>query len=432
MLRFIINAAFMAWMATASTDFDRSLQGDFSWDITPDATYPKIGFDDASSNDEAQFKYTYTGTLVDNVKYLQAAVYQSDCSGAPGSGLVLNPYTPDTAAHALSLSVDIDQAHIADDANVYTEAGDGLSATIAFCVRVDYMYNDGSSTDSVNFNEQKVTITVDLTANFTLTSIATDRTAADQTNDNTNLDYPVTAFICDANSAEVVSPAALTQGDTLRFCVHVDDTVTTQDVYVHDILSATLTQPTGAGSATQIITASTPSAISAKDCQYDGICNIQTQLLSKYFTVANPGPLQVDGIAILSFGAAATQPPNRRLRVPIRGLISVEQVKAMIEARDLQQQTPDSANSPFSLEVPISATSDAQAEEPASNNNTAIIIGVVVGVLLLLAIGTGIYCYCKSKARQAEKEVHVSKYEAPVAYAENGGRPANGEHARVS
>jgi hypothetical protein len=77
-----------------------------------------------------------------------------------------------------------------------------------------------------------------------------------------------------------------------------------------------------------------------KVCRESGICNVKTQLLSKLFTDINPGDLRVDGVAILAFGKASLMPSSaptpvtvtRRLRAPISGLLTGDDVKAFMAA----------------------------------------------------------------------------------------------------
>jgi hypothetical protein len=60
-----------------------------------------------------------------------------------------------------------------------------------------------------------VTITFDLTANFTLTEISADRTSADSEAANADLAYLAEAYICLDDNSEVANPTALEQGSLL-------------------------------------------------------------------------------------------------------------------------------------------------------------------------------------------------------------------------
>jgi hypothetical protein len=136
---------------------------------------------------EIVFMYNFTGTLDAN-KSLLPKLYLADCktAGTPGALSIDNSIAGDE----LTLNVDVVQTLI-DPSDYYTPAPDELSANI-FCVRVDYMYTPfgSSASESVNFHETRVTISVDLTAGFKLTNINDERTDADEEGADAELDYP--------------------------------------------------------------------------------------------------------------------------------------------------------------------------------------------------------------------------------------------------
>jgi len=141
-------------------------------------------------------------------------------------------------------------------------------------VRVDHKDLDGTE-ESINFHETIVDTSVDVTANFTLTSIATDRTATDAEAANAETGCPVEAYFCVDDNTED-APGSLAQGSALQVCVKMDDTVT-EDVYVKDILASVVSQ-------------------------LDGPASSSTN------TEPDPADLLVDGVAILTFGTV-----NRRV-----------------------------------------------------------------------------------------------------------------------
>jgi hypothetical protein len=108
------------------------------------------------------------------------------------------------------LDIDLDIIHENISNSVHYQDINASAAIIGFCVRVDYNYIDGDGlTESINIYEANATITVDLTANFTLVAISAERTSADSEAADFKLDYPVEAFICLDNNSEVLSPVAL-------------------------------------------------------------------------------------------------------------------------------------------------------------------------------------------------------------------------------
>ena len=119
-------------------------------------------------------------------------------------------------------------------------------------------------------------IGVDLTANYTLTGIKADRTAANNKAANASLDYPVEAYICLDDNSKVLSPAALTQGSFLQVCVKIVDSVIVDKVLVEDILLLFLSQPSGASGPTDtcLIVGANADALTDKVCREGGICNV--------------------------------------------------------------------------------------------------------------------------------------------------------------
>jgi hypothetical protein len=175
------------------------------------------------------------------------------------------------------------------------------------CLRVDYSYSyvDGDGViDSIKFYETNVTITVDLTATFTLTEISADCTSADSEAANADLAYPVEAYICLDDNSVVANPVALAHGLFLQVCVRINDNVVIDNILVEDILTFIVTQPDGTATDSDTITNAVTDHLTDKVCRESGVCNVKTQLQSKFFTDINPSDLRVDGVAILAFGKA--------------------------------------------------------------------------------------------------------------------------------
>lgn len=408
---------------------NRMLEGDFDWDINLDPLFPQIAFDDATEQSEVVFLYNFTG-IVTAEKYLDVKLYQKDCETRADDTAIT--FRQDFAAgEELQVDIDIVQETISESVH-YTENPSGLSAIIDFCVRVDYFYDVDGRKESINFHETKVTIDVSLVANFTLTTVSIDRTGADAENANANLDYPVEAYICGNDNVEILDPPALTQGSMLQFCVRMDnELVQTENVFVEDILVAILSQPGGVGDNLDsvIVTNTNPDALSEKVCRDNGICNVKSQLPSKYFVAADPKPLRVDGVAILSLGKASmmpsaspTQAPGggRRLRVPIRGLIRAEDTKSgphfqSAEQRKLQgdveaavaetEADGGAAASPFgNLEVEVTKVVEEVCKDCGISAQTVIIIFIVC-----IAISLFLTCLCCFGCNSTKKTIEEKK-----------------------
>jgi hypothetical protein len=324
---------------STNVNTSRKLQGDFTWDIQPEDGFPIFGFDSITEESEVVFKYNFTGTLTDR-KVLDVKLYQNDCVSASDESLA---FTNTTSGDELDVDIAIIQKTITN--SVHYQAFNITTAVIGFCIRVDYNYVDANGlSESVNFHQENVTIHVDLTSNFTLSGINVQRAEVDNEAEIAQLDYPVEAYICLDDNSEVESPATLTQGSVLQICVKVNNTVITEDIIVEDILTFVVSQPESGTIDYKPITDAAADPLTDKVCQESGICNVKTQLMSRFFADASPGDLRVDGVAILAFGSATPMPSSapivRRLRAPIRGLLSGGDIKAFMAI----QQNRDKSN----------------------------------------------------------------------------------------
>jgi hypothetical protein len=408
-----------------SNEMVRQLAGDFDWDIQPEDGYPSIAFDDTNEDSEVVFKYNFTGTLTDR-KFLDVKLYKNDCITAADASLA---FTNTTSGDELDVELDIIQETISD--SVHYQDLNGTAAIIGFCLRVDYNYVDGDGlTESINFYETNVTITVDLTANFTLTEISADRTSADSEAANADLAYPVEAYICLDDNSEVTNPVALAQGSFLQVCVRIDDNVVTDNILVEDILTFVVSQPDGTATDSETITNAVADPLTDKVCRESGICNVKTQLQSKFFTDTNPGDLRIDGVAVLAFGKASLMPSSaptvntatRRLRAPIRGLLTGDDVKAFMAiqqnrdksrvaevaavADSSQRMLQDgAAQSEFDLKVGLQGIKGIVngQDDSSGDGGSPMFEAVIVLIMLVAGFGLGFF-FCTRRDRKEEPE----------------------------
>jgi hypothetical protein len=237
-------------------------------------------------------------------------------------------------------------------------------------------------------------------------------------------EFPVMAYICENDNSVVGSPAALAQGSFLQVCVKIDEAVVTDNILVEDILTFVVSQPDGISTDSEIITNAVADPLTNKVCRESGICNVKTQLLSKFFTEAIPADLRVDGVAILALGQASlmpssaptTAPVARRLRaVPIRGLITGDDVKTFMAAQQkkldkdesgisvvsvvtdsLQRMLQEGANeSEFGLEVAL--------QDHCSSSGGVSTMVVIAVVLIALAAGGGFGFVCGKRRNRKEE-----------------------------
>jgi hypothetical protein len=234
-----------------------------------------------------------------------------------------------------------------------------------------------------------------------LASTALSQSAPESANSNNMArqlaDYPVEAYICLDDNSEVLSPAALLQGSFLQVCIKIDDTVITDNILVEDILSFVVSQPDGPATYAETITNAVADPLTEKICRESGICNVRTQLLSKFFTETIPGNLRVEGVAILAIGNASLMPSAaptvavRRLHAPIRGLLSGDDVKAHVAAQLMKAQ------SVFGVDVGINSDSGGQG----SSNSTAVVAAIV---LIVLVVGSGFVGFVWSTIRSHKEK----------------------------
>jgi hypothetical protein len=183
---------------------------DFNWNVEAVDGFPTIAFNGTNGDSEVVFRYNYTGILNDE-KNITISLFEFDCLTEAGSSLGSDgDYS---VPGELTVNIDIVQETIAKSA-LYTEL-DPTAARIEFCARVDYVY----AGDSLNFYETKVTIDVDLTANFTLDSITVERNGADDA--SATIDCDVEIYYCYQNYTEVIPSPSYRQGGAMEVCVRV-------------------------------------------------------------------------------------------------------------------------------------------------------------------------------------------------------------------
>jgi hypothetical protein len=396
---------------------------DFAWEIEPEDGYPVIAVDDANEESEVVFKYNYTGTLSAN-KYLGVNLYQNDCITAADASLA---FINTTTGDELDIDLDIIQETISN--SVHYQDINPSTAIIEFCLRVDYNYIDGDGlTESINFYETIVTITVDLTANFTLTAVSVARFPADSETANFKLDYPVEAYICLDDNSEVGNPTALEQGSILQVCVKIDDTVVTENVVVEDILTFVVSQPDGPGTDSKTIANGVSDPLTDKVCRESGICNVKTQLLSKFFTETIPGDLRVDGMAILAFGKASLMPSSaptsvrRRLRAPIRGLLTSDDVKVFMATQENNNNNNNNNRDNSSVSM-VSVVADSsqrmmlqegalfglavglQGNNGDSSGGSTVVVAAIFLIMLSAGCGYAGFRFGTKKSRKETKDM---------------------------
>jgi hypothetical protein len=194
---------------------------------------------------------------------------------------------------------------------------------------------------------------------------------------------------------------------------------------VEDILLFVILEPGGVTVSTDSrpLVGANADALTDKVCREGGICNVKTQLPSKFFTDVSPADLQVDGIDILAFGKASLMPSSaplattRCLRAPIRGWITGNDVKAFMAAQRGMQEDASSAvavtlpesgrmlqdtaaQSEFGLQVGLAGVNGDAADSSGSSSSAAI---AAVAVLVVLAGCVGLFFFFRAKKNRKEE-----------------------------
>jgi hypothetical protein len=202
--------------------------------------------------------------------------------------------------------------------------GGALGGVFDLCLEsaVYFVLPDGTN-EKMNFANTNITVTVEMDANFEITTIDAER--KDVTQEVLTLDYSqyVTAYQCDEGSEnDELTGQQYSQGDELKICVKSSSP---DIVQVGSIKSLVLSQANlgdGAGDPFNYITDGVVAdvEIAATACDTSSspahVCHADMQLLGRYFAVDEPGDLTASGSVELTF------PGGRRLTVdgPIAGI----------------------------------------------------------------------------------------------------------------
>jgi len=106
-----------------------------------------------------------------------------------------------------------------------------------------------------------------------------------------------------------------------------------------------ISQPGGSGSDTTAINGYDSTTLTTKDCtaNNDGICNVNTMLLSKYFIDADPVDSQATGVAVLAFNF------NRRL-------VTIPIISSLRDAVSTDRKLDEDGTSAFEMQVQLAPT----------------------------------------------------------------------------
>jgi hypothetical protein len=202
-----------------------------------------------------------------------------------------------------------------------------------------------------------------------------------------SLGYPLNAFFCDASSNLVADPV-ISQGDTIQVCVRLSQN--SSYFHLENIYTMALTQPTTGVRAHYPVYNGNASALATSNCQL-GLCNILSQVPSRFFNDQDPGPLRIVGVALLNVGST-----DRRFLAPIEF------------SGHRQLQTADVPRSAFELVAKIIGSLDQDSAPPTNSSNEDVDIGVDIGsaCFLLLSATTFFVVFlfiCRRRKQEASR-----------------------------
>ena len=231
--------------------------------------------------------------------------------------------------------------------------------------------------EKMNFVNTNLTLTVEMDANFEVTTINAERKDAKQ--EEVRVDYSdyVEAYECvESDLVNKANNQEYSQGDELKICVKSKNPSIVQ---VDGIQRLTLSQDVDTTTDDfTYITGGSPvsSEIAATDCDKSispNVCHADMQLLGRYFEDESPGELTATGSVELSFSGG-----SRRLTVdvPIAGGIRGGDLALENSARHMEEEKPDDSL----FDVVVSLTSLEESGGTNDFNGATLLSGMVAAV----------------------------------------------------
>jgi hypothetical protein len=315
----------------------------FDWDLerVGNAT---ASFSDGSATEEITLNYNISN------RRSVVTVFDESCTiPVPESVIgVASESTIETSTHSnLEVSLDVKQDAVVGSV-VWSNGASGVGF-VNLCVRVDLVLDDGSAT-SINFHEQKLYVTIGLEQGFSVIGVGLDRNAADATNQAADVDYDIVACQCDASF--ICGNDILAQGSDVFICVYSNSV----DVQIAGISALTFQQ--GDLFGTVAIVNSTEDSITAVTVSGQGAL-IRSQMRSEFFEETNPLPVDVEGVAVLSFAAQG----GRRL----------------VRSVALSRLLSESKSSDFNVAVGLQGNAVSNASGAGRAAGTCVLVAVTIG-----------------------------------------------------
>jgi len=372
---------------------------DFNWEIYP-LGLATVVFGDEHSNQEIDLNYNVSN------KALNVLIFESDCKTYVAADIlsrVITPEVNDNSYIEVGVGINVHEGKIQDDNNGVWSSIDPSSGEIKFCVMVE-LYTDDSMSNSVNFHETVITLTVDMSRGFTMTNISTDRDDASVTDKNVTANYTLLAYRCDESRQEITEPQPVSQGDDLLVCVES----TTDNVIPVEIDSFDLIQDgVHGGQFSPVTTGGNTNDFSEVSCS-GSICTIHTMVISSFFNPNNSGNIQGSGKAVLAFSQA------RRLK---SGMLEYEREENDSTRRILQDRQTESSG--FGLDIEVNKNQGEKqpsAIADARNKTASSSVILIVCILILFAAFLAVFLVVARKRRRKQMvgEIPIAEETKPI------------------
>jgi len=313
-------------------------------------------------------------------------ILDENCTTAVGQDIVgvEKELNITSATHGnLDVFLDIKQATI-QESLLWQDGADTTEGHVNMCVRVDLQLSDGTS---VHFHEQKLYITIGLSAGFQVSQIDLDREDAAEAMEEIDATYEVESCQCD--DEYVCRDDTLVQGEDVLICVFTNATnIELSAIEKLDFIQGPLSI---AAVSNRLPDALTSVLLLGK------LAVIRTQLRSVFFDESNPQIVIADGISLITFvnGTSA----NRRLRIN--------------HSRKIQS-IPEGENANFDVRMALAPyeNDDNKTGEDSDPKNTGLIAGITLGALTVVVLVVGAV-FLKKKDNQDEEDGE-SPLENPV------------------
>ena len=331
--------------------------GKFDWDLDRVGDVI-VAFNDQTDTEEISLTYSI------HLRDYEIRIFEEDClTSVPDSVVgVASGSTISNSTHgSLTVNLDIKQDSVVGS-GIWFDGDIGVGF-VSLCVRVDLLNDDANST-SVQFNEQRLFVTVDLTQDFHVEDIDLERDAPAEETETATINYDI--YACQCNASYVCNEETLTQGSDIYICVFSNESnVEIASIPVLDFKQGNNTYRVVDEGLEDSLTEVTLGLNDGK------LAVIRSQLISELFENSDPADLLAWGDAVIAFVNSRT----RALRPSI--------------IHGGRRMSDEPATAGFNAKVALeSSHDDSSVEELAdSSGGTAAVVGITVVLVCAALLG---------------------------------------------